>query len=500
MGATHVAHTERTVREDALLDSRSIAVALLGADGLVIECNERFRTEFVTAATNARSVSLGLDSLLADGETWPSVVERCAASRVAQIELARSSCTETVAAEVFPPVDRSGAYTLIVATEQSQPGGAQTLMARNARLEALVCLTSGVAHDFNNLLTILVGNLALAAEEVRDDAKTFGRLKTARDAARRGGQLIRQLMTFARQKEVGQERISPVRIVENLVPLIDRALGGAVELSLKLDAEAGRIDASAAQFESAIVNLCVNARDAIVRDGRVEIAVDNANGSVLGVADDSAVRIRVTDDGRGIPEGLLDQVKRPFFTTKSDSGGTGLGLSMVELFVGQYGGVLEIDSVATEGTSITITFPRSGDEVDETASGTMPLPVLPRGDETIVAVAREQSLLDTIEQILGVLGYSVLTSIDEATARQQVRERAPDLIIVDGRTIDGLLETAVAAGNGCRCLQLVSPSVAEETDSDGGSGVVTPTRTLTKPFSLPDLAITVRDVLDEESP
>jgi signal transduction histidine kinase len=134
---------------------------------------------------------------------------------------------------------------------------------RGARMEALGSLTSGIAHDFNNLLTVLVGNLYLVGEELRSQPAVFEKVKSARDAAKRGADLIRQLLAFARREAIETDIVDPEKIIEGLVPLLRRALGSRIALETKLGASGGSVRCSAGQLESVIVNLSVNARDAI---------------------------------------------------------------------------------------------------------------------------------------------------------------------------------------------------------------------------------------------
>ena len=144
---------------------------------------------------------------------------------------------------------------------------------RSARMEALGSLTAGVAHDFNNLLTVLVGNLYLIGEEVRERPRVFEKLKAARDAGKRGTDLIKQLMTFARREDLDVGTIDPRKVIGDLLPLLRRALGPRITLETTLQENVGAVRASVAQLESVVVNLAVNARDAIEGKGRISIEV-----------------------------------------------------------------------------------------------------------------------------------------------------------------------------------------------------------------------------------
>ena len=355
-------------------------------------------------------------------------------------------------------------------------------MERSARLEALGSLTTGVAHDFNNLLTILIGNLSLVAEDLRDDSRRFPKLKAARDAARRGSDLIRQLLAFARQEPVASEPIDPAKVIRRIAPLIQRALGRRIEFKLDLESDAGTMLGNSAQLESVIVNLAINARDAIVGNGMVRIAVTtvtHGGGRLIG--------IEVADTGTGIPAAVVDRVFEPFFTTKAEGKGSGLGLSMVRAYAEAFGGEVSLDTAEDKGTTVRLRFPRHREAIEESAAMTMPVAALPSGNELVVVVTTDESLASMIEQILGVLGYRCRTVCDAAEVAVMTGECRPDLVISDGAEPAAMLAArpgrAGAAG----------PAILALTATDEGDRGF---RRLLKPFSLPDLALAVRETLD----
>jgi CheY-like chemotaxis protein len=202
----------------------------------------------------------------------------------------------------------------------------------------------------------------------------------------------------------------------------------------------------------------------------------------------------VADNGPGIPAELIDKIREPFFTTKSGQGGTGLGLSMVDAFARQHGGSLGIDSEPGRGARISLVFPRAGDRLDESIAATMPLLSLPSGTEKVVALARDTSLLATIEQILTVLGYSVACSTSLQDAGESIRSRRPELVIADGFDVLALLNLCPPPDRGaaCRGIELVAPAEHRGGADDMDVRVLR----LGKPFSLPDLARAVRKILD----
>jgi signal transduction histidine kinase len=368
-------------------------------------------------------------------------------------------------------------------------------LERNARLEALGSLTSGVAHDFNNLLTILVGNLSLVAEELREQPRQFARLKAARDAARRGGELIKQLLSFARQEPVASERINPSKVIARIGPLVQRALGSRIKFALDLDEQIDPIQGNSAQLESVVVNLAVNARDAIENHGNIRIRVFSAKAdepdrkqAIPGHGRN--LSIEVVDDGAGIPADIIASVFDPFFTTKGKDKGSGLGLSMVRLYAERFGGTAAIESQPGTGTTVRLTFPCAPGTVNDSAAMTMPLAALPGGDERILVIARDENLSAMIHQILTVLGYRIQIAGNPEQASELLQLAMPGLVICDGFEVGPLLKAHTNGANPMSRLLMLRATGAEAVDSAHA--------TLNKPFSIPDLAVKVRDTLDAD--
>jgi PAS domain S-box-containing protein len=242
------------------------------------------------------------------------------------------------------------------------------------KMEAIGQLTGGLAHDFNNLLTVIIGNLQLLDGKLGADEKSAKRVAEAVDAARKGSDLTRQLLAFARKQELEPRDVGVNDLVSNLQPLIERTLGENVEL--KVDVMAGDphslIDPS--QLESAILNLAINARDAMNDSGRLTIETQPAYLDRFyadrhpEVVPGHYVMVAVTDNGCGMSAELLEKVFQPFFTTKAPGHGTGLGLSMVYGFIKQSGGHISVYSEVGHGTSVKMYLPRrmrAGEEAAE---------------------------------------------------------------------------------------------------------------------------------------
>jgi signal transduction histidine kinase len=322
---------------DTLNAAGQTAVVWLSESGEIRRSNQAF-AHLVLGGSSP--VGLRLPTWIVGGVPWITLREqlrRHSAQRVRLSVPKKGEPNSALRGELIESRNESGEPRILgLFVDATELEHSQSMLARNARLEALVSLTCGVAHDFNNLLTVLGGNLALAAEDVREQVRTFSKIKAARDAATRGGELIRQLLAFARQGDVQSELIRPTRIIERIAPLLDRAIGPKIKLLLEMDQSVGQVYGNAVQLESAVVNLAVNAKDVLPDGGTVRIqVVEEESSSLVNGHADPCIRISVSDDGPGMPQKLVGRVFEPFFTTKKDLGGTGLGLSMVDAYARQ---------------------------------------------------------------------------------------------------------------------------------------------------------------------
>ena len=367
-----------------------------------------------------------------------------------------------------------------------------------ARMEAVASLTSGIAHDFSNLLTVLVGNLYLISEGVRDRPPLLEKTKLARDAAKRGIDLIRQLLAFARNEKAESKALDPAKLVENLEPLLARALGSRIKLETNLESSVALLDTNAAQLESVIVNLVINARDAIKATGSIRIdvsslTVDGRTQTQFGVNPGEYVRIAVTDTGAGIPNDLLDRVFEPFFSTKGEGKGTGLGLAVVRRFADQAGGAALLKSQLGKGTTVSLLLPTSAETTAVTTIKTMPLSTLAGGTETVLVFTEDAGIASTVDQILAVLGYRVILSNDWREALELLRAATVHLVLIDSKGSGDPLPDKLI-----RAMRHVNSSLRLAVLSASRSPQPTGVGTLLKPFDLGGLATAVRQFIDEK--
>ena len=286
-------------------------------------------------------------------------------------------------------------------------------LAQAQKMEAVGQLAGGVAHDFNNLLTVILGNAEALIEETQDtpSLREFGEVTSA--AALRAAELTHRLLAFSRQQPLEPKIINVATLVAGVEVLIKRSLGETIDLHVRPEPSLWTAIVDPGQLENAIINLAVNARDAMPDGGHLTIEASNV------VLDDVYTRlhpevksgdyvsIAVTDTGSGMPPEVVERVFEPFFTTKEVGRGTGLGLSMVYGFIKQSGGHIRIYSEVGEGTTVTMLIPRANSGQAELSGKTRSGLVLPKGTERIAVVEDDLMVRSLIEIILAGLGYTV---------------------------------------------------------------------------------------------
>lgn len=253
--------------------------------------------------------------------------------------------------------------------EAAEREAAEAQLRQVQKMEAVGQLTGGIAHDFNNMLAVVVGGLDLARRKLHSSRREVEfHLDNAMEGATRAAALTRRLLAFARSEPLLPEGVAPAQLVDNMLDLIDRTIGERIIVHTNFPDQPWHIWADTHQLENAIVNLCVNARDAMDGKGELRIAIDNLSLKVGEVAELPAgdfVRIAVTDTGTGIAPEHIERVFEPFFTTKPVGKGTGLGLSQIFGFARQSAGDVTVESTVGKGTTVAIYLPRSGVGADQ---------------------------------------------------------------------------------------------------------------------------------------
>jgi PAS domain S-box-containing protein len=313
---------------------------------------------------------------------------------------------------------------------------AEAQLRQSQKMEAVGKLTGGVAHDFNNVLQVISGNLQLLTRDVAGNLRAEQRLQTAVAAVSRGSKLASQLLAFGRRQPLAPKVVNIGRMIRGIDDMLRRALGEAVEVETIIAGGLWNTFVDTAQVENALLNLAINARDAMEGHGKLTIEAGNSfldDGYATRHADVAAgqyVMIAVTDTGCGIPSDIIEQVFEPFFTTKPEGKGTGLGLSMVYGFVKQSGGHIKIYSEPGHGTTIRIYLPRAREMEDlETDVETGPAA---GGTETILVVEDDEDVRGVVVDMLSDLDYRVLKAKDAQSALAIVESGVPiDLLFTD---------------------------------------------------------------------
>jgi len=328
---------------------------------------------------------------------------------------------------------------------------AEAKLAQSQKMETVGKLTGGVAHDFNNLLQVVSGNLQLLAKDIAGNARAEKRVSNAMAGVARGSKLASQLLAFGRRQALEPKVINISRFVRGMDDMLRRAIGEAIEVETVVAGGLWNTFIDPAQVENALLNLAINARDAMDGRGKLTIELGNAHlDDTYALSHDEVtpgqyVMLAVSDTGSGMSPDIIEKVFEPFFSTKAEGKGSGLGLSMVYGFVKQSGGHVKIYSEVGEGTTIKLYLPRALQSEDvEVAVDNGPIA---GGTETVLVVEDDDAVRETVVAMLSDLGYRVLKAVDAASAL---------IVIESGIPIDMLFTDVVMPGT------LKSPELARK--------------------------------------
>lgn len=318
--------------------------------------------------------------------------------------------------------DAAGNFLSVVGgfTDVTGRRKAEEALRQAQKLEAIGQLTGGIAHDFNNLLSVIVGNLELLRKRLPDDPKMIRFLESAFEGAQRGASLTQRLLAFARRQDLRPHPLSVAELVQGMTALLRRSLGPAVRVETHFPLDLPLAMADANQLEMALINLTVNARDAMPEGGTIDISAKVAvfDGSAHGLAAGRYVELAVADTGAGMDEETLQRATEPFFTTKGLGKGTGLGLPMVQGLAAQSGGRLMLESAVGRGTVAKLYLPVAEAWEEELApSGDgAEVALLPTAPATILVVDDDPLVLENTAAMLEDLGHRVLRAASGDTA------------------------------------------------------------------------------------
>jgi len=311
-------------------------------------------------------------------------------------------------------------------------------LRQSQKLQAIGQLAGGIAHDFNNLLQVMQGNIELLLEDAKPDSQTHQDLQTVFRSTQRASDLTRQLLAFSRQQVLTPTELDLGPVIDNLLPMLRRLIGEGIELQYNQPAAPIMVRADCGQVEQVVMNLCLNARDAIEDTGTITLSVSSRTISSLAGHNQEAFTpgqysiLEVQDSGRGIPPRLLERIFDPFFTTKDVGEGTGLGLATVYGIVRQHDGHVQVSSQPGRGSTFTILMP-SVDSVTPEKAAPVQKVRASGGMETVLVVEDEPSVRDLTIRVLTRAGYQVLSAGDgrDAVALHAQPEHLIDLVLLD---------------------------------------------------------------------
>jgi signal transduction histidine kinase/ActR/RegA family two-component response regulator len=381
----------------------------------------------------------------------------------------------------------------------------QEQLQQAQKMEAVGTLAGGIAHDFNNILTTIIGGTDLVLGMLGEDDPAYPTVHDIHRTGIKASRLTKQLLAFSRKQVFEAKVVDVNRVIEELQPLLSRLLREDIDLSVSLDQKAMKVKADPTQLEMMLINLSINAVDAMPEGGKLiletrRVEIDSRIVKPLFILEPgSYVQVSVSDTGTGMEQGIVDKIFDPFFTTKERGKGTGLGLAVVYGIVKQHGGYIYVYSEPGEGSSFKVLFPPTGEEVavepaerpDTDAAG---------GSETVLVVEDDRIVLNLVERILGERGYTVYSASDGEEALDVARRIGDGLdILVTDVVMPGMngRELHSRVTEFCPRVKVLFMSGYTDNVIIHKGFVDNGVKFLQKPFTVKELADKIRDTLED---
>ncbi len=491
----------------ALFESATDGIIVMDLQGTILNANE----QACQMHGFSKEALIGIHSSLLEVDEQ----RYKAADRMRQILAGESLVFETthfkkdgtrvaleVSAKAIPIADEM--YIQAFLRDITEKKKIQEHLFQSQKMESIGMLAGGIAHDFNNILTAVIGYVATIRKDVGSNQKILSKLSIIENASRKASRLVSQLLGFARKSEFEIVTLNVNDMIADVAKLAERLLDKRIELRIQLGENLPVVEGDFSKLEQVIMNLVVNARDAMPYGGTITVAtsaLETGSGTMdipPYVRPGSYVALAVTDTGVGIPEAIQRKIFEPFFTTKERGKGTGLGLAMAYGIVNEHKGYLLVKSVVNAGTTFTILLPAS----------LKPLPAMKRhpsatmrGTETVMLVDDDASVIDVVKESLEASGYKVMATTNPQSALDAFRKMHQDIALVisdiDMPMLDGreLMREMMEVNPAMRFLTMSGYASHGEEMSENRPDVF-----LQKPFEPRELLAMVRKVLDGGKP
>ena len=405
----------------------------------------------------------------------------------------------------FRPVMLENGNQLVIYEDVTETRRLEAQLRHASKMEAVGTLAGGIAHDFNNLLQAITGYTEILLMGKEREDPDYHKLRHIQSSADRAGELIQQILTFSRKVESKLRPVNLNKEVEQVEKLLKRTIPKMIHIELNLEEDLKVINADSGQVEQVMMNLAVNARDAMPEGGELVIETENVtlgeqySRTHLGIMPGEYVLLSVSDTGNGMDKETLEHIFEPFYTTKETGKGTGLGLAMVYGIVKSHNGYIMCYSEPGQGTTFKIYFPAIEGESKEQEPGPAKEKELPGGSETILLVDDEESLLSLGAEMLERFGYRVLTARDGEEALKQYREKRDEISLI-------ILDLIMPGMGGKHCLEellRMNPQIKVVIAS--GYSINVPTKEaievgakgfIRKPYNIKQMLKVVREILD----